>query len=89
MGGETVAGEARARARGATRRGAMDAARGGSGGEEESMETLEGVGGASRRTRRRRLARSGKWFERRASLDNAPTYFSGGPNAVSPSDAVT
>ena len=86
MGGETVAGEARARA---ARRGAMDAARGGSGGEEESMETLEGVGGASRRTRRRRLARSGKWFERRASLDNAPTSFSGGPNAVSPSDAVT
>ena len=87
MGGETVAGEARAR-RGAARRDGRRAGRERRGGGVDGNAD-EGVGGASRRTCRRRLARSGKWFERRASLDNAPTYFSGGPNAVSPSDAVT
>ena len=69
MGGETVAGEARGARRGAAR------------------WTPHGVGAAGRRSRwkcsngsgarrdepvGRRLARSGKWFERRASLDNAP-----------------
>ena len=87
MGGETVAGEARAR-RGAARPRWTPRGAGAAPGEEESKEALERVGGASRRTRRRRLARSRKWFERLASLDNAPTPFSGGPNAVTSSDAV-